>query len=232
MKIIGKIKRFLSLFFRNNPPPQQQTSSTFDSDDLRRFLPTFLSQGSQTAFIDEIKQFLKSHSRPFYTSALEDKELLFQGDGIRNLPIVNLPEPTIKLGSALLLSNTCDVDPSNKRLFDGSLTYAPIFSLQLYLSALLRQGHSQDRVRNHESDIRKQLITQIFFLPKGSSLTDDSLVFLDRIVSSSSVSAPREIRANRLFTLSDFGAWLLALKLSIHFCRIRDQVDRHAGTVT
>jgi hypothetical protein len=205
---------------------------SFSVDELHRFLPTFLSQGSRDAFIDEIRYFLASkQGKPFYTNALTEYPILFQGDGLRGLPIINLPDPTIKPGSAVLLSNTCDMDPSNRRLFDSSMTYAPIFSLPRYLGALRRE-FSNDRVINHEASIRQQLVTQIFFLPQDTRLQDDSIIFLDRILSASSTTITRDqIAQDRLFTLSDFGAWLLALKLSVHFCRIRDRVDRNAGKI-
>jgi hypothetical protein len=226
------LRRLLRHFRESDTAAQQTIRSRLSHDELRQFLPTFLSQGSQKAFVDEIKYFLMSQPKPFYTSALANAAILFQGDGLNGLPIINLPDPKIKTGSALLLSNTCDMDPSNRRLFDSSLTYAPIFSLQRYLGLLLRQ-FSKDRIDSHESDIRQQLITQIFFLPKGGKLQEDSIVFLDRIVSAQSTTVHLEnVPQGRLFTLSDFGAWLLALKLSIHFCRIRDQVDRNAGKIT
>jgi hypothetical protein len=205
-------------------------------DEIRAFLPTFLSHGSETAFLDEIKHFLTSESRPFYTEKLAHQPILFQGDGLEGLLVVNLPDTTFERGAAMLLSNTCDVSPYNKRLFASSLTYAPIFRLDGYLAAL-REGRSGARVdenamRDHESKIRQQLITQIFYLPKGGLLPTACIVFLDRAISVRSETVNRDdVPKVRLFTLSDFGAWLFALKLSIHFCRIRDKVDRMAGTI-
>jgi hypothetical protein len=130
----------------------------------------------------------------------------------------------------MLVSNTCDVNPANSRLFPSSITYAPIFPLDRYLAALAAE-HPEDRVRAHEREVRNQLITQIFFLPQGGRLAGDSLVFLDRANSAQSDTLDRaSVPDLRLFTLSDFGAWLFVLKLSIHYCRIRDKVDRLAGT--
>lgn len=200
------------------------------SEDVRQFLPTFLSQGSETAFLDEIRHFLDSRGKPFYTSNLTHP-ILFQGDGLDGLLVINLPDPTVNRAPALLFSNTCDINPANKRFFRSSLSYAPIFALDRYLDAL-RAEYSSERVDSHEQDIREQGITQIFFLPQGGKLQRDSLVFLDRTMSASSATIdPQQIPHIRLFTLSDFGAWLFALKLSIHFCRIRDKVDRTAGTI-
>ncbi len=188
-------------------------------DEISDYLPTFLSHGSDKAFLEEIRDFLyKNSKKPFYTSALQHQQILFQGDGLEDLLIVNLPDLT-------------SVFPGNKRMFSSSITYAPIFSLQKYLDAL-RKEHGEEKLSAHEADIRQQLITQIFFLPNGGRLGGDCLVFLDKVISASSEIIEREkVPAIRLFTLSDFGAWLFALKLSIHFCRIRDRVDRTAGVI-
>jgi hypothetical protein len=201
-------------------------------EDIRNYLPSFLSQGSEQAFLEEIRVFLSQNSKqPFYTSALSRETILFQGDGLEGMLVINLPDVTIKRAPAMLLSNTCDVHSDNKRLFSSCLTYAPIFSLDKYLYTL-RTHYDDARVKAHEDAIRNQLITQIFFLPNGARLGGDCLVFLDRAMSASSGSVNREKLSDlRLFTLSDFGAWLFALKLSIHFCRIRDRVDRTAGVV-
>jgi len=131
----------------------------------------------------------------------------------------------------MVLSNSCDINPSNERMFDASLCYVPIFSLPAYLAALKRE-FAEERVVAHEHDLRSQSITQIFFLPQGGKLANDAIVFLDRIVSVANDTVDRNnLLASRLFTLSDFGAWLFTLKLSIHLCRIRDKVDRIAGVV-
>jgi len=200
-------------------------------EEIRKFLPTFLSHGSDTAFLDEIRHFLQSESRPFYTQALREAPFIFQGDGLEGLLIINLPDTTTELGAGMVLSNSCDINPENERLFSASLCYAPIFSLPAYLDAL-RKEFAEDRVVSHERELRRQSITQIFFLPQGGKLENDAIVFLDRVISISNDTVDRSnLPDRRLFTLSDFGAWLFALKLSIHLCRIRDKVDRIAGVV-
>jgi hypothetical protein len=202
-------------------------------EEIRKFLPTFLSQASENAFVDEVKYFLNnSQKRSFYTEALRVKPIIFQGDGLQDLLVINLPDTTTKLANGMVLSNTCDISPSNERLFHASCCYAPIFSLPAYLEALRKQ-YSEERVASHERDIRAQTITQIFFLPQGGKLPNEAIVFLDRIVSIANQTIDREnLSDRRVFTLSDFGAWLFTLKLSIHFCRIRDKVDRAAGVIT
>lgn len=200
-------------------------------EDIQRFLPTFLSHGSESAFVEEIRRFHEGHAQPFYTSRLSHEPLLFQGDGVRDFLLINLPDPQIRKGPGLLLSNTCDASLENKRFFDGSLSYAPIFRLDAYLDTLLKE-HASERIAEHARALRGQEITQIFFLPKGGGLAGDSLVFLDRTMTAPTATVDRSrLNETRLFTLTDFGAWLLALKLSVHFCRVRDRVDRNAGVI-
>jgi len=200
-------------------------------EEIQKFLPTFLSQGSEQAFLDEVKAFLRAQSKPFYTNALAHEDLIFQGDGLESLLLIKLPDPTIKPGRGMVLSNTCDLDMSNRRLFPSSICYAPILSYEKYIE-LIRSRYSAERVNEHEQKIKAQLITQLFFLPRGGRLAGEGLVFLDRIISVSNDAVKRDdLKQSRLFTLSDFGAWLLALKLSIHFSRIRDKVDRISGVI-
>jgi hypothetical protein len=201
-------------------------------EEIRKFLPTFLSQDSENAFVEEITHFIRqSENRPFYTDALRGTSTIFQGDALDDLLIINLPDMATRQGKGMVLSNSCDINPSNQRLFDASLCYAPIFSLPAYLDALRKQ-FSEERVAAHEHALRRQAITQIFFLPKGGHLENDAIVFLDRVISTANQSVSRNgLPDRRIFTLSDFGAWLFTLKISIHFCRIRDHVDRTAGVI-
>jgi hypothetical protein len=82
-------------------------------------------------------------------------------------------------------------------------------------------------INSHVSDIRKQYISHIFYLPKGGNLENDSMIFFDRINNYPSDSIEgQELPDRRIFTLSDYGFYLFLFKLSVHFTRIRDGVSR------
>ena len=87
--------------------------------------------------------------------------------------------------------------------------------------------HTLEAINNHIEAIKKQLITQIMFLPKGSKLQDDSIVFLDRVnnypLGEMSVE---DVKRKKLFVLSNYGLYIFLIKLSIHFTRIQENVDR------
>jgi uncharacterized protein (UPF0248 family) len=84
-----------------------------------------------------------------------------------------------------------------------------------------------EAINNYIEATKKQLITQIMFLPKGSKLQDDSIVFLDRVnnypLGEMSVE---DVKRKKLFVLSNYGLYIFLIKLSIHFTRIQENVDR------
>lgn len=200
-------------------------------DDIRIYLPKFLSADAEDELFNALKQFPDSiEAKRFYSTRLQEECNFFQGDGIRDMLVVNLPDTTVRGVPCFLLSNTCDMTPENKRLFPSQIVYAPIFNLDKYHKKLLQSSEkSPEQIHNHIDSIRKQRITQILYLPAIEGELNESIVFLDRVqnCSNSYVESPKIPRL-RLFTLSDYGAYILLLKLSIHFTRIQDKVERGA----
>lgn len=206
-------------------------------DEIRTYLPRFLSAESDKELFESLKQFPDNIDCRIYTDKLLSEELLFQGDGLRDLLVVNLPDKNVMPASGMILSNTCDVDLSNQRaFFPPRLVYAPIFNLEKYRQALLEEiADAAEEVKkskiqaiaSHIDCIREQKVTQVFFLPMLPGRLEESIVFLDRICNCDNAGVSREnIPAKRLFTLSDYGAYLFLIKLSLHFTRIKDKVDR------
>lgn len=73
---------------------------------------------------------------------------------------------------------------------------------------------------------KQQKITQIIFLPANSQM-EDSIVFLDKIYHVDNRFINRDtLEDQRLFSLSDYGFYMLIFKLSIHFSRIQEKVNR------
>lgn len=197
-------------------------------EDVRAYLPKYLSPGAEESLFSELENFPENIDSRLYTSLLKDEETLFQGDGIKDLLVTSLPDTRIGNAPSIILSNTCDIDKNNKRFFTSQMVYAPIFDLEKYKNRLISRGiKSEESVKSHLADIRRQHITQIFFLPKWSELEHDSLVFLDRLSSCSNDFVPVEkLRELRLFTLSQYGHYLFLFKLSVHFTRIAEGVER------
>lgn len=197
-------------------------------DDFKLFLPKYLSTEAEEKLFDSLKDFPNNIDQRIYTSSLNNTDIIYQGDGLSDMLIINLPSTVIKPEKGIVLSNTCDIDLTNSRNFESRIMYAPIFNLNKYKTGLLKQKiRTEEQILSHINDIQRQRITQIFYLPKIENCIDESMVFLDRVCNiNNSLIDRRNLSKQRLFTLSDYGSYLFVFKLSLHFSRIQDKVER------
>ncbi|MCU0347389.1 MAG: hypothetical protein MUC59_10625 [Saprospiraceae bacterium] len=203
------------------------------NEDIKTFLPKYLSEESTKTLFQNLGEFPNNVTKSLYTEALKGYDVVFQGDGLSDLLVVNLPDTTINPANAIILSNTCDIDLANKRNFPSQICYAPIFNLGKYKAKLLKEGlKNEESIESHLLEVKQQKVTQILYLPIGGGLSYEGIVFLDRINNCDNKSISRDtLKQNRLFTLSDYGLYLLLLKISIHFSRIQEKVDRGKGEI-
>ena len=192
------------------------------------FLPRYLSPDTENTLLADLKNFPGNIDKRMYGFYGKSDTVIYQGDGLKRLPYINFPEPRIESLSCLVLSNTCDVDPSNQRKFGSSIVYSPVIALEKYEKLLLDNGlFSSVALQAHVGAIRRQEITQIFYLPSYSTDLPESIVFLDRLCHCDSAFIHREdVSARRLFSLSQYGLYLFLYKLSIHFTRFHENIDR------
>jgi hypothetical protein len=203
-------------------------SSTFEQ--IQSYLPNYLSDESQRKLVTELKKAVQEREG-FYTSALEEKGTLFQGDCFENFLAPHPGSGTTQRCKVFLISNTCDVSLANKRLFRPNLTLAPILSLDKYRQSL-EQNHptKHTEIASHIESIRRQEISSFFYMPalEGGEL----FVRFDNIFSMTlNAELQAQMLIERLSTLSDAGFYLLTLKLGIHFCRVHEKVDRGNGQI-
>lgn len=197
-------------------------------EELKVYLPKFLSAESDKELYKGLTEFPENIDSRLYTNYLKESNLIYQGDGLNDMLVVNLPSSEIKPAPTIILSNTCDIDLQNERNFPSQIVYAPIFNLEKYKHSLYKNSKKdKEQIDAHFSSIKKQEITQIFFLPKLDGKLEESIVFLDRVNNFPNKLVDRtKIPERRIFTLSDYGAYMFLLKLSIHFTRIKDKVER------
>ena len=190
------------------------------------FLPKYLSEDNFKILKKELEAFPSNIDKRMYTSALSESNNIFQGDGFIDFPIIDYMHlnDKPKLVPAIVLSNTCDISSENSRYYDNNIVYAPIIELDKYKRNLINKGIKSETIDNHISDIRAQHVSSILFLPSINNLKD-SIVFLDR-VNNVSPDYLQHIKEKRLFSLSDYGFYLFIFKLSVHFTRIQERVNR------
>jgi hypothetical protein len=191
-------------------------------ESIREQIPYYLTQDQKDGLTKALRDFPADTN--YYLHAYENE--LLQGDGWTKLQVRSFDTGEKKSILGIILSNTCDVAPENKRDFPAKIAFAPIIPLSAYVTLLYRSGINQDQVQNKVSSIREQRVTNIFFLPAGSGLQEDHIALLDDLHTMPAKIFELETEKSKSFTLSLIGFYLFVLKLSVHFCRFHDKVPR------
>lgn len=197
-------------------------------DEIKLYLPKYLSAENYDILIKELGAFPENMDSRMYTT-IDDDNLICQGDVISGLPYVELNH--LELGckdrDCIVLSNTCDTDVNNKRLFASRLMYAPLVDMEKYKNTLLsHHAATEQQIDDHIKAIKTQRVSQILYLPESSGF-HESIVFFDRVLNIDSRVIDRgHLKARRKSSLSDYGFYLFLFKMSVHFCRLQENVER------
>lgn len=187
------------------------------------YLPKYLTPAQKKDLYSELESFPAITS--FYLPPGTIKEDLLQGDGWRGFLLISFETLERKVVSGLLLSNSCDIDVRNPRVSPRNLLFAPLIPLAKYETLLKAAGVSDIAIGDMLDSIRKQLITDIFYLPDAPYGPGESIVMLDNIHTQPLdvfLSADRKL----LFRLNQTGFYILLIKISIHFSRFQEGVQR------
>jgi hypothetical protein len=203
-------------------------------DEIKKYLPQYLSSESQKTLFSEIDTFVSNgHCDNMYSSKFQRNEIVLQGDVLHDFDFVFLPNRNFNKSAGMVLTNTCDIDPANNRLLPIQICYAPIMRLGAYISRLEKENINGDKIKLHIENIKKQRYTHILYLPKHSQgPSEDAIVMLDRICNCDTLEIDRaNVPNQRMLSLNNFGFYLFLMKLSINFTRIREKVDRVTGDI-
>ena len=191
-------------------------------DQVRLYLPQYLSPERQQDLWNELRSF--PNNRSIYSTRDNDPECL-QGDGWRGFVAINFHTLDRKTVSGLILSNSCDVSPANTRATTPSITFVPLMKLQRYLAVLEGNGQSEQQRADVAASIRKQAVTSLMHLPAIPGQMEESLALFGD-VRSQPLDHFMAGERSLIFRLSDFGFYLFLFKLSIHFTRMLEGVER------
>lgn len=191
------------------------------SDDIKNHLPYYLSSEGKDEILRALKDFPDNIN--YYT--ILHKEDFLQGDGWDSLDIVHIEKLQKKSIKGILLSNSCDISPENKRTTPPRVIFAPIISLAKY-EEKLRSHIDSAAITAKINSIKKQHVTSIFYLPKGGELSEDYIALLDDLHNVPLELLTKKETKKKYFTLSQVGFFMFLLKLSIHFCRFHENVLR------
>jgi len=193
-------------------------------DDIKQFMPAYLTDGEQVSLLRNIT---KCYPNIDYYSPRNTQEML-QGDGWTGFEIITFDTMQKISVSGLILSNTCDIAPENPRMQPPNIVFALIINAGAFEAELREDCTDTNRINNYMGSIRSQAVSNRFYLPKAPNMRSDYVVLLDNIH-----TIPREYylkNVNRKIhiRLSNAGFYVFILKLSIHFCRLADKVNRNA----
>ncbi len=193
-----------------------------NNDSISTQIPYYLTQEAKQGLIKALKDFPEKTN---YFTNLYPNELL-QGDGIKSLEVLRFEDGSRKSIKGILLTNSCDMDLKNKREFPIKLTFAPLIKLDNYINLLKQHNLDSEKIDNKICSIKEQKITYIFYLPKDSYLEDDHIALLNDLHTIPLSALEKVDKNSKLFTLSQVGFYLFIFKLSVHFCRFHENVER------
>jgi len=194
-----------------------------DVDDIKNFFPEYLTDSKKTELADALERFNSSTS-PLYTT--QNAADLLQGDVWSGLEIIDFESADRKWLHGIVLSNSCDVDDENRRHIPPSIVVAPIIKLLNLKKLLLDSGIDKAVVESKVTAMEKQQITNIFYLPTAFCLNEPHIVLLDQVHSIPLSKFKEKKDKKKLFSLNLLGFYIFIFKLSMHFCRLHENVDR------
>ena len=197
----------------------------FNVEDLKKHIPFYLTAADQTALLAELKAFSAGNTPNYFLSDYNNAHKLemLQGDGWPGLQLRLFHSGERKTVRGVVLSNSCDMDSANKREISTRVVFAPLVKLAAYKELLDESGIGPEKVEAKIVSIKAQKTTNIFYLPGNTPLNEDYIVRLDDLYSMPTTAHHGQ---PKWFTLSMAGFYLFVLKLSVHFCRLQENVTR------
>lgn len=199
-----------------------------DIESLQRQIPYYLTSEDRQILINELNAISRGETADYFLSQTRDafKNDMLQGDGWRGFQLFMFDTGKRRSVQGLVISNSCDVDPNNRRDLPKRVIFAPLVKLATYEALLGKRNIKQRKIDEKLAAIRAQKTSSLFFLPSGGPLTDDHIVRLDEAHSMPVAAHSAAMDREKLFTLNNTGFYMLVLKLLIHFFRLQEKVNR------
>ncbi len=189
---------------------------------IQDYLPYYLTDEDKKAIAHALDTFPAGFQ--YYCSGYEHATL--QGDGWYGFQVFNFFSGEKAGVYGIVLSNSCDISPENSRNTPIKITFAPLMRLASFKRALHAAGVADQVIESKMASIRRQENTELFYLPALGAEDEDFVAVLSDLHSMPhSVFADSTVMQKR-FTLSMYGFYLFLMKLSIHFCRFQEKLDR------
>lgn len=201
--------------------------ASVDLDSLRRQIPFYLTAEDQKVLVEELKALSEGASRGYTLHPSRDQftNEMLQGDGWTAFQLFMVEAGERRAVRGLVLSNSCDIDPVNHRDVPARVLFAPLVKLSAFEALLRLSGIASEKIEAKLSAIRSQRVSNFFYIPAGHHAQEEYVVRFDE-AQSMPLSVHADTERQKLFTLSNTGFYMLVFKLSVHFCRLQERVQR------
>jgi|688.fasta_scaffold370527_2 hypothetical protein len=212
----------------------------FEDFDWTKLFPSYLTDDNKERLKNALKQFRDGKAsqeldfQNFYL--LEPRDFFMQTDVVIEIrhPFWNNNEEVLcfekKYCTSMIVTNTCDISDQNSReLNKKECLFAPIMDLEIYIQELRSISYNEEKLNQLIENIKKQLISNIFYLPPNHKDGREYIVILDKMFWYPTTDLNEllpTIHDDKLFSLNHFGYYLFMLKLSYHLCRLPEACDR------
>lgn len=211
---------------------------------IRTYLPKYLSpEAQENLFKDISENFPYSKNPDKLYIRLDDQDKYYQGDGLIDIPFANLDLKKKKFNThyyqAVILSNSCDINPEHARLDIPYILFAVIIPLNEYLEELKLKNIDKNRIDSFLNNLRDNKISNLFYLPELKYNNEEIILqesfirfdfngsHLSSFILSDNYDKRYKPEGDRIFTFSNYGFYLFIFKLSIHFTRFREGAFRN-----
>lgn len=134
------------------------------SESIKDQIPYYLSQKAKEHLAKALDRFPRQID--YYTDLY--KEEFLQGDCWTSVDVLRFEDGAKKSIRALLVSNSCDVAPENKRDLPAKLSFASMVKLERYVDLLKNAGLDQKQIEAKVVAIKEQRVTSLVYFPKGA----------------------------------------------------------------
>lgn len=212
---------------------------------IRTHLPKYLTADIKENLFSVVKEnFPLSIDPSLIYQRLPDEDIYYQGDCIVDIPFSFFETRDggtfiTRFLNGIILSNTCDISLENERLEKPFIQFSNILPLNDYVEKLEEKKVASQRIESFLSNLKSNRISNLFYLPEKRNadeiIMEESFVRFDSAVSLPLSALEGEAYdrrykpdGDRVFSFSNYGFYLFLIKLSIHYCRIREGVFRNA----
>ena len=184
--------------------------------DIQKYLPQYLSNDAKEALKNSLDNFPNNMGKMIMPEDVfnDHKSELLQSDIVECANIYGGHNAKV-----MVISNSCDNSSENERAFPICVSFVVILSLEKMKEVFEKSGKDKQAIANKIDAIKKQQVTNMFYLP------DDMVVLLDRTMHLD-YNKFSEAMVNKIASLSNYGFYVFLFKLSYHFTRLREGVQR------